>query len=82
VPHFVYITFLGLLYIANSHYSEKRLIDIARLEKENNKLSFDHKNHRYEFMKNYEYEKILPEAYRQGLRENDKPLFRVKLIKD
>lgn len=82
VPHFIYVTFFGLLYIANSHYSEKRLIEIAKLEQEINKIAFDYKSIRYEFMKKYEYDQVVAKARRMGLRENDKPLIKVKLIKD
>ena len=82
VPRFMYATFLGLLYIANSHYSEKTLIEVAELEKEVNKLSFDYKNFRWEKDKLLEYNVIVPKARRLGLIENDKPLIRVRLIKD
>lgn len=82
VPHFVYLTILGLLYIANSHYAEKRLIKIAKLEKEISQITFDYKNIRYEFMKYYEYDQVVKEARKLGLRENDKPLIKVRLIED
>ena len=44
VPFFLFLSFLGMVYIANRHWAEKTIRDIDKISKEVKELSWDYKS--------------------------------------
>ncbi len=74
IPHLIFLTLLGLAYIANNYYSERMINRITTLENEVENLRVDYTTTKYEFIQMSKYMSIADKAERLGLRESTEPL--------
>ena len=77
VPYVIFLTFLGLIYIANNHNAEKLAGKITKLEREVKQLQMEYGTLKYEFMNKHNKEQIAAKMKRMGLYPNDKPIIKV-----
>jgi Bacteriodetes cell division protein (FtsL-like) len=75
LPRVLFMTFLGVLYIANVHYSEKMIRRYAELQKDVEILRVDFSSMKYEYINASKPGEMAKRVSRLGLQENDKPLF-------
>ena len=81
VPFFVFLTFLGVIYIACSYYSEKQMSKITVLEKEVERLRVDYSSLKYEYIYASKRAEIAKKVKALGLFESDKPATKI-IIKE
>ncbi|MDW7691263.1 FtsL-like putative cell division protein [Flammeovirgaceae bacterium SG7u.111] len=77
VPYFIFLTILGVLYIANNYYSDRLTRDIGVLEKTVEELRVDHGSYKYEYIHASKYVEIANQVKTIGLIENDKPVIKI-----
>ena len=69
---FVFLGMLGIVYIANTHYSEKKIKTIQKVEEEIKKYRWEYMALKSEVMKNTKQSEIAKEVKDQGVRSNSK----------
>ncbi len=74
VPHLIFLTFLGIAYIANSYYSERLIRKISAMETELENLRVDYITAKYEYIQLTKYIHIAEKAEKLGFRENNELL--------
>lgn len=79
VPYVIFLTFLGLIYIANNHNAEKLAGKITKLEREVKKLQMEYGTLKYEFMNKHNKADIESKMKKLGLYPNDKPIIKVAI---
>jgi len=77
VPYVIFVTFLGLIYIANNHGAEKLAGKITKLEREVKQLQMEYGTLKYEFMNKHNKAQIESKMRKVGLYPNDKPIIKV-----
>jgi cell division protein FtsL len=73
VPNLIFMTFLGIIYIANNYYSERLIRKISAMETELENLRVDYITAKYEFIQLTKYTSIAEKAEKLGLKENNEP---------
>ena len=73
VPYFVYLTVLGVLYIALNHYSDRLVSRINKQQKQVEALRVDYTTLQYEFMYLSKQSAIKKQVAPLGLTEGDTP---------
>ena len=81
VPYFVFVTFLGIIYIANNYYSEKMIIEITEVDKEVEILKVDYSTMKYEYINQSRREEVARKVKQLGLVENKVPPYEI-IIED
>jgi len=74
VPKLVFLTILGVLYIANTYYSDRLIRDIASLHKVVEELRVDYGSYKYEYIHSSKYAELINRVKSIGLIENDEPV--------
>lgn len=77
VPYFVFVTLLGIFYIANNYYAEKVIIDITELDKEVEVLKVDYSTMKYEYINESRREEVARKVKQLGLVENKVPPYEI-----
>jgi cell division protein FtsL len=77
LPNFLFLTLLGIIYIANNYYYEKLYIEITELEKEVEDLRIDYSTLKYEYIYMSKRSEIARRVSRMGLQENDGDVYRI-----
>jgi hypothetical protein len=73
LPFIIFISFLGMIYIANRHFAENNIRDIDKLSKEVKELSWDFKTLKADLMLKSTQTEVAKEVDTLGLREPDLP---------
>ncbi len=81
VPKMVFVTFLGVLYIGNRHYSEKLVREIDHLEVQVEDLRADYTTTKSHYMTASKRSEVLEKVKRLGLEEAGKPPYKIVIDK-
>lgn len=81
VPRFIFVTVLGILYIANTHYTDRVIARIVELEKQVEELRVEYSTIKYEYMYSSKPTEVARRVSRLGLEENDKPAIKIVVDK-
>lgn len=68
MPYLIFLAFLGIVYIANAHYSENKIRKIHTLTDEVNDLRFRYMSLRSELMYETKQSKIASQLNEEGIR--------------
>lgn len=82
LPHILFIFFLTLLYIGNSHYAEKSTRKINRLETEVEDLRADYTTLKAEYMLSGKQSEVARSVSKMGLKESISPPHKIKIAAD
>lgn len=82
VPHFIFLTFLGLLYIFNNYYADRMVRHINALDKQVDVLRVDYNTLKYDYIYSSKQSEIAEKVKQYGLIENQKPPYRIPLRTD
>lgn len=63
-----FLGFLGVVYIANAHYAEKKVRDIQALQKEVKLLRWEYMQMKSDIMYNYKYSEVANRVENKGLK--------------
>lgn len=79
IPFFLFLTFLGVVYIANSYYADNLNRQITESEKRVEELRVDYNSYKYEYMLLGKPEEMQKRVKGLGLISKDKPVIRIDL---
>ena len=79
LAYFLFLAFIGVLYIANGHTSDRTIRDICRLENEIKELQYEYKTVKSEVMLKSEESQIIKAVEKSGLKTNKELPVRVKV---
>lgn len=82
VPFLIFLTLLGIIYIANSHYSEAKAGQITKLEREVKNLQMEYGTLKYEYMTASNKEEVAQKLEEMGLVPNDEHITKIKLSEE
>ncbi|WP_051203943.1 FtsL-like putative cell division protein [Hugenholtzia roseola] len=71
MPYFIYAAFLGLIYIANRHYTDRIVRKVITLRMEVEELRVDYITLKSDFISKNKEQEVAKKAKRIGLVEND-----------
>lgn len=69
LPFLLYLTFLGMLYIANKHYAEKNIRSIEKINKELKELKWEYMTTKHELMFKSKQTEVAKSTEVFGLKE-------------
>ncbi len=81
LPFVLFLSFLGVIYIANAHFSEKTIREIRKLQQEREELRWKYMSLRSEIMYNSKYSEVEQTVREEGLR-NPKNELKIIKVKD
>jgi hypothetical protein len=73
LPFLLFLAFLGLIYIANSYYAEKKIRKIERLQKEVKELRYEYIYTRSQLMSKSRQSEIAKTLSYEGIKESRIP---------
>lgn len=73
VPHILFVAFVGLFYIGNSHYAEKNVRKIDALEKEVEDLRADFTTLKSSYMLSGKQSEVAKNIAHKGIKESLRP---------
>lgn len=73
IPHAVFISFLGIFYIGNTHYAEKNIRQIETLEVEVEELRADYTSLKADYMFSSKQSEVAKKVESIGLKESKTP---------
>jgi hypothetical protein len=73
IPFILFLTFLGILYIANSYNAEKTIIDINRTKKELEELRYAYITNKSELMFHSKQSEVAVKLVNSGIKESLTP---------
>ena len=76
---FLFLAFIGVLYIANGHTSDRTIRDISKLETEIKELQYEYKTIKSEVMLKSEESQIIKAVEKTGLKTNKELPVRIKV---
>ena len=79
MPFIVFLCFLGIIYIANSHFAVRTIRQINALQEELKRVSWENNASRSELMHNAMQSEIARRVSAQGLREHQDAPRRLKI---
>ncbi|MBW6490194.1 MAG: hypothetical protein K0B15_03255 [Lentimicrobium sp.] len=82
VPFILFITFLGVFYIANSYNAEKTLIEISRIKKELEELRFEYITTKSNLMFHSKQSEVANKLKNTGVRESVVPPVKIYLTQE
>ena len=77
LPYLLYMTLLGIIYIANNHNAEKLAGEITKLEREVKVKQMEYSTLKYEFMNASRKAEIAQKLRSMDLYPNDRPVIRI-----
>jgi len=81
LPYFLFLGLLGLIYIANTHYAERKIRKINTLKMEVEDLRIDYTTLKAESMFMLKRSELVRKASELGLQESEKPFIGISTIK-
>jgi hypothetical protein len=81
LPFILYLTFLALLYIANTYYAEKKVREIADIRMEMKELRYEYITTKSELMFNTKQTEIAKHLANTGIEESTQPPHKIYLEK-
>lgn len=78
IPYILFISFIGIFYIGNSHYTEKMIRNINRMEEEVEELRADYTSLKAEYMINGKQSEVARKVLGLGLKESLEPPYKIK----
>lgn len=82
LPHMIYITFLGVLYIANNYYTEKVIAQTIEIQQQLDSVKVDYSTLKYEFVYASKPAEIAEKVKQLGLVENEEPVYKIEVDED
>ncbi len=70
IPFILYLTFIGVLYIANSYNAEKTIIEISRTKKQNEELRFAYITNKSDLMFHSKQSEVAVKLKNSGIKES------------
>lgn len=80
-PYILFLSGLALVYIANIHYTEKKIWDINRLDKEIRELKWDYISRKSDLMYNSKMSEVSDKVSGQGLKPLNTPPQKIEVEK-
>ncbi len=77
IPHILFVTMLGIIYIGNIHYAEKNIRKINRLKREVDDLRADYTTMKAEYMYASKQSEVANKVVQQGLLESSTPPYKI-----
>lgn len=77
LPYFLYVAFFGIIYIANTHYSERNIRKINKLKAEVDEFRLDYTTLKSEFMLAGKRTEVAKRAAKLGIEESNKPAYKI-----
>jgi cell division protein FtsL len=71
MPYFIYMALLGLIYIANRHYTDRIVREVISLRMEVEEMRVDYITLKSQFISKSQRQEIAKKAKKLGLDEND-----------
>lgn len=81
IPQILFITFITVFYIGNSHYAEKITRQIETLQDEVEELRADYTSLKADYMFSSKQSEVVKKVKELGLEENDTPPVKI-IVKD
>ncbi len=81
LPFLLYLTVLGMLYIANKHYAEKNIRQIEKINKELKELKWEHMTTKHELMFKSKQTELAKSTAAFGLKEAVVPPIKILVKK-
>ena len=81
IPHILFLTFLGIVYIGNIHYAEKNIRKVNRLKREVDDLRADYTTIKAEYMSSSKQSEVAGKVARRGLIESSTPPYKIVIGK-
>ena len=78
LPFTLFLTLLAVLYIANSYYAEKKIIEIENVNKELNELRYEHITTKSELMYYSKQSEVVKKLQEKGIKESVTPPIHIK----
>ncbi len=79
VPYILYFTLVGIFYIGNSHYAEKTIRKITKLEQEVEDLRADFTTLKADYMYASKQSEVAEKVKKLGLEESSTPPYKIVL---
>jgi hypothetical protein len=79
IPQIIFVSLMGIIYIGNSHYTEKTIKRIARLQVEVEELRADYTSSKADYMIESKQSEVAKKIVDLGLEESMKPPFKIEL---
>ncbi len=73
LPFFIFLAFLGMVYIGNRHFTERNIREIDKLNKEVKELNWDFKTLKAELMQKSTQTEVARQVDSLGLKESVEP---------
>ena len=73
IPHVIYLTIAGIFYIGNTHFAEKTIRDIEKLETEVEELRADYTSLKADYMFSGKQSEVAKDVEKIGLKESKTP---------
>ncbi len=77
IPHILFLTFLGIVYIGNIHYAEKNIRKVNRLKREVDDLRADYTTTQAEYMQASKQSDVALKVASRGLVESSVPPYKI-----
>lgn len=78
IPYILFISFIGIFYIGNSHYTEKMIRNINKMEEEVQELRADYTSLKAEYMIDGKQSEVARKVTSLGLEESLEPPYKIK----
>jgi hypothetical protein len=79
LPHVLFVSFMGIIYIGNSHYTEKTVKRIAKLHIEVEELRADYTSLKAEYMFDSKQSEVAKKVSDLGLEESIRPPYKLEM---
>jgi hypothetical protein len=79
IPQVLFISMMGIIYIGNSHYTEKTIRKIAKIQVEVEELRADYTSLKADYMFESKQSEVAKKVMELGLEESTKPPFKLEL---
>jgi len=78
IPYIIFISFVGIFYIGNNHYTEKMIRNINKMEAEVEELRADYTSLKAEYMIDGKQSEVARKVTSLGLEESLEPPYKIK----
>lgn len=81
LPYVLYLTGIGIFYIGNSHYAEKTIRSITKIQNEVEDLRADFTTLKADYMKDSKQSEVADKVEKIGLKESSQPPYKLVIRK-
>lgn len=78
LPHMIFVSFLGIIYIGNNHYTEKMIKKIANMQVEVEELRADYTSLKADYMFFSKQSEVAKNVLGLGLEESIEPPYKLE----